>query len=110
MHFPQTTIVLAVSLLAVAHALPSTGGAPRVTLPNGDVLQGSVCPGDQVKMFRGVPYAQAPTGSLRFMPPQKLNGALSGNGKTFDATHPASPCPQFNKEFIDNKPTPSEDW
>uniref|UniRef100_A0A0N5A295 Acetylcholinesterase n=1 Tax=Parastrongyloides trichosuri TaxID=131310 RepID=A0A0N5A295_PARTI len=41
--------------------------------------------------FLGVPYAQAPVGPLRFMPPKALNESSYGNN--FNATKLANTCP-----------------
>lgn len=44
-----------------------------------------------VESFRGIPFADAPTGQLRLRPPQRLSRSL-GN---FDATPIAPACPQM---------------
>ncbi|KAK0388039.1 hypothetical protein NLU13_4283 [Sarocladium strictum] len=44
-----------------------------------------------VDSFRGIPFADAPTGQLRLRPPQKLSRKLG----TFDATPIAPACPQM---------------
>ena len=113
----STTMILSGSktLLATALLAGITGALAaavetKVKLPGGDTLSGSVCPTTSVKRFRGVPYAQPPTGNLRFMPPKELNGSLNQHGTPFDASHAAAPCPQFSTLFADTDPTPSEKW
>ena len=44
-----------------------------------------------VESFKGIPFADSPTGDLRLKPPQKLSTALG----TFDATGSAPSCPQM---------------
>lgn len=38
---------------------------------------------NNVNEYLGIPYAQAPTGSLRFEPPQKFNGTTPINAQNF---------------------------
>ena len=103
------TLFAAAVLCRPICALPSSGG-PEVKLSNGDTLLGSICPETLVKKFRGIPYAQPPTGKLRFMPPKEVHGFLNQNGSAFDASNAATPCPQYNTVFTATDPTPSEDW
>lgn len=63
--------------------------APQVTLPHGGKLQGLWDQG--VRVFRGVPYAQAPSGALRFAAPA---AALPWSGLR-DATTFAPIAPQL---------------
>lgn len=44
-----------------------------------------------VESFKGIPFADSPTGSLRLKPPQKLSTGLG----TFDATGSSPSCPQM---------------
>ncbi|KAF4975144.1 hypothetical protein FZEAL_8021 [Fusarium zealandicum] len=61
----------------------------NVAVPAGTVVGSS---SGKVESFRGIPFADAPTGSLRLKPPKKLSKAL-GN---FDASGPTGPtCPQM---------------
>lgn len=65
--------------------------AARATVslsPEATVIGGSVL---NVEAFRGIPYAQPPTGPLRLKPPVKLQSSLG----TFDATSIEAACPQF---------------
>lgn len=106
----QGGVLLAAMLQSVCNALPSSSNAPQFKLLTGDILKGSLCPPTSAKSFRATPFAQSPNGSLRFLPPQKLNISLNSYGDPFDATHVITPCPQFGNEFLDTYPTPSEDW
>lgn len=53
-----------------------------------------------VEVFRGVPYASPPVGSLRFMPP--VNGALWQGVKVADKFGPV--CPQKLPELSNEMP------
>ncbi|RTE74535.1 hypothetical protein BHE90_011021 [Fusarium euwallaceae] len=60
-----------------------------VAVPSGTVIGSSL---GNVESFRGIPFADPPTGSLRLKPPKKLSKAL-GN---FDASGLVGPsCPQM---------------
>lgn len=84
------------SLFAVACA------AQSVTLPGG-TLQGGQCTNSNASYFYSVPYAQPPTGDLRWTSPQPYTGTYG------QATERAPNCVQFGLEFIEPPPT-SEDW
>lgn len=86
------------TLAATLHVIGSVGAAtlastsnatatPTVVLPAGTVI-GSV--GDGVENFRGIPYAQPPTGSLRLKPPVRLESFGS-----VQATGVGPACPQM---------------
>jgi len=88
---------LAVSLLAAAAGAAPIGAAgakraPRVTLASG-VVQGrwARVDGKRLGEFRGIPYAAAPVGRLRWRPPQPVP-AWSG---VRDARHFAARCMQL---------------
>ncbi|KPM45613.1 Lipase 5 [Neonectria ditissima] len=60
-----------------------------VSVPSGTVIGSSLL---DVESFRGIPFADPPTGSLRLKPPKKLSKSLG----TFDATDLVGPsCPQM---------------
>ncbi|KAK7413627.1 hypothetical protein QQX98_007490 [Neonectria punicea] len=60
-----------------------------VSVPSGTVIGSSL---SGVESFRGIPFADPPTGSLRLKPPKKLSKSLG----TFDATDLLGPsCPQM---------------
>ncbi|KAK8024431.1 hypothetical protein PG993_012497 [Apiospora rasikravindrae] len=73
---------------------------PRVTLPQGTVVgvtQHGAYP-NPVDAFLGIPYAQPPTGDLRFRPPVKVAKAAPGEEeKIIDASQfgPRAPAKQF---------------
>jgi para-nitrobenzyl esterase len=46
-----------------------TSGNPRVTV-SGGILEGTIEPGSGVRSFKGIPFAAAPSGDLRWRPPQ----------------------------------------
>src|ERR1700760_3021867 len=69
-------------------------------------VNGVECPSGS-KAFYSIPFANAPTGSLRFAPPQAFNGSYPTGG--LDATKSPPSCIQFGTEFIEPQPW-SEDW
>lgn len=78
--------------------------APTAKTNNG-TLQGIKCSTTNVNSFLGIPYAQAPLGSLRFAPPEPFNQTYT----TRDATKPPPACLQFNAAFAEAG-AQSEDW
>jgi para-nitrobenzyl esterase len=67
-----TTVGL-IAILA-ATALAGDGGKPaRVKTAEG-VVEGATEQGSGVRVFRGIPFAQAPVGDLRWKPPQPARG------------------------------------
>lgn len=90
-------------MLSLTIALLVSGAlAQTVTLPSG-TLQGGKCSTSNASYFYSVPYAQPPTGDLRFAPPQAYNGTYG------QATARAPNCIQFGMEFIEVGKS-SEDW
>ncbi|KAL9078714.1 MAG: hypothetical protein Q9157_002359 [Trypethelium eluteriae] len=81
------------SVLTLAQATPTRvqyrAAGPTVVVPSPEATIIGV--GGVVEQYLGIPFAQAPTGSLRLKPPQKLNESL-GN---VDATSNGPGCPQF---------------
>lgn len=82
------TILLLLPLGQGAPA-PNKSGAPTVTLGSGTTIIGATLAG--VDSFKGISYAQPPTGPLRLKPPQPLNGSLG----TITTTLIPKSCPQF---------------
>ncbi|KAJ5116859.1 hypothetical protein N7456_001207 [Penicillium angulare] len=61
---------------------------PSVKINSGTIL-GKISNG--IESFNGIPFAEAPTGSLRLKPPQPLSTSLGD----FNAQSRAGACPQF---------------
>ncbi|KAF4456106.1 triacylglycerol lipase [Fusarium austroafricanum] len=73
----------------VSPAIEERAAKVTVAVPSGTVIGSS---SGKVDSFRGIPFADPPTGSLRLKPPKKLSKAL-GN---FDASGLTGPsCPQM---------------
>ena len=80
---------------------------PVVSIDAG-TLHGGTCSGDSgAAYFKSIPYAQSPTGQLRFMPPKPYDEKFSQLGR--NATIPAPACIQFG-DFLAEPPPASEDW
>ncbi|TVY21110.1 putative secreted lipase [Lachnellula arida] len=84
--------VVAVILLGAATATStsdsSTSTQTRIAVPAGTIV-GSVL--DGVEYYRGIPFAQSPTGSLRLKPPVRLEPFADD---TIQATGVGPACPQ----------------
>jgi para-nitrobenzyl esterase len=89
-------VVLSLALLHAARAAP-----PVVQTAEGPVV-GRVQGG--VRVFTGIPYADAPVGELRFHPPR----SHSHWTETLDATREAPACPQTAGSAI-GRPSENED-
>ncbi|KAH8662551.1 Alpha/Beta hydrolase protein [Xylariales sp. PMI_506] len=74
---------------AATTSIASSTTQTTITIPAGTVV-GSVI--DGVEYFRGIPYAQPPTGSKRLRPPARL---YEFNEPVFQATGVGPACPQF---------------
>jgi para-nitrobenzyl esterase len=85
-----------------ANANPASG--PVVETPLGFV-QGAASPtvGSAVEAFLGLRYADSPTGSLRWAPPQ-FTGAYGSKKSPTAAVTPPTACPQTPGEFSDANP------
>lgn len=83
----------------------ASASAELVNTING-TAQGIACPNSNVTSFLGLPYAQPPTGSLRYSAPKAFNSKYNG---TWQATTQPPNCPQFGSSFIETSLT-SEDW
>jgi para-nitrobenzyl esterase len=70
--------------------LACTTLAQTVTLPDGGpVLTGAYCDSSNTtRCFKGIPFAQAPVGDLRFAPPEPYTFSKS----TYDATKAGPTC------------------
>lgn len=95
------------SILALLGLILATAGAElssRIVRTKYGELSGVIVTLDRylegVEVFRGVPYASPPIGSLRFMPP--VSGALWHGVKHADKFGPV--CPQKLPELSDKMP------
>ncbi|XP_017755029.1 PREDICTED: neuroligin 4-like [Eufriesea mexicana] len=98
----MTSSILA--LLGLILATASAELSSRVVRTKYGELSGVIVTLDRnlegVEVFRGVPYASPPIGSLRFMPP--VNGAIWQGVKVADKFGPV--CPQRLPELSDEMP------
>lgn len=92
-------------LLGLTASLIHIGASQRVEITNGTV-QGIKCPDSDAVSFLGLPYAQAPTGNLRYSAPKAYDAKYNG---TLQATTQPPNCPQFGSSFVETSLT-SEDW
>ncbi|MBT2388292.1 carboxylesterase family protein [Streptomyces sp. ISL-1] len=81
---------LLLSFSAPQPASPDSGRDPLVVRTAHGTVRGKTGP-DGGRVFKGIPFAAAPTGELRWRPPRP-SASWSG---VRDATAPASPCPQL---------------
>ncbi|KYN30060.1 Neuroligin-4, Y-linked [Trachymyrmex cornetzi] len=98
---------MTLSILALLGLILATAGAElssRIVRTKYGELSGVIVTLDRylegVEVFRGVPYASPPIGSLRFMPP--VTGALWQGVKIADKFGPV--CPQKLPELSDKMP------
>lgn len=96
----------AAACLVAASATLFASGAPKVKTDKGK-LQGYVSSDGQIRIFKGVPYAAPPIGSLRWKPPQP---AAKWHG-TRQAVSFGNHCmqPAIYDDMIFRDPGPSED-
>lgn len=103
----SSSMILASMILALELMLAALAGAElssRIVRTKYGELSGVIVTLDRylegVEVFRGVPYASPPIGSLRFMPP--VSGALWHGVKVADKFGPV--CPQKLPELTDKMP------
>lgn len=106
----QIFVMLFKNTIAGLTAIGSVMAQQDVVQLSTGAIRGQTCSSSPATSFLGIPYAQPPTGELRFMPPQPLSLNASQIGGIFDATQVAAPCVQWGSEFDVDDPTPSEDW
>lgn len=94
-HRPIRHACVAAALAALAHGQVHAQNAPTAHVAEGDLVGLTL---DGVDHFRGIPYAQAPIGHLRWAAPQP---ALPWSGPR-DATRHGAACPQAIDPFADN--------
>ncbi|CAK9827815.1 Neuroligin-4, Y-linked [Anthophora retusa] len=104
----MTSSILA--LLGLILATASAELSSRIVRTKYGELSGVIVTLDRhlegVEVFRGVPYASPPIGSLRFMPP--VSGALWHGVKVADKFGPV--CPQRLPELTDKMPKGRVDY
>lgn len=103
----SSSMILASMILVLELVLAALAGAElssRIVRTKYGELSGVIVTLDRylegVEVFRGVPYASPPIGSLRFMPP--VSGALWHGVKVADKFGPV--CPQKLPELTDKMP------
>lgn len=86
--------VFAVALAAIPFAAASSCRPPSwrvgqtVQTTSGPVDGHAASVASQVSEYLGIPYAQAPVGTLRFQPPVRYNGTKKLDGKNFVSQTP----------------------
>ncbi|KAJ8606319.1 hypothetical protein MRB53_041070 [Persea americana] len=88
------------SVIALATPIQEGQPAPTVTLQNGTIV-GSTSNG--IDSFKGIPFAQPPTGNLRLRPPQSITQGFG----TIQATAQPKACPQQSNQ-VDTSDLPSD--
>ncbi len=91
-----TIVSLAVSLCLLAYGSASAEPGPIVAVEGGEI-QGSFEADGEIAVFKGIPYAAAPVGELRWKPPQPVIPWE----EIRDATEFQSICPQGNDNLND---------
>ena len=81
--------------------------AASVTIDAGILNGGSCNSSSGASFYKGIPYAQSPTGDLRFAAPKAYSSNYPGG--SLDASKDGPACVQFGTEFRETGPT-SEDW
>lgn len=93
--FPRqffSTAALVASSLFVS--VPATAlEQPVRSAPAGDFAGSNI---NGISAFKGIPYAKAPVGELRWQPPQTANSSTT----PFEATQFGASCPQKNKSPV----------
>ncbi|KAL1614675.1 hypothetical protein SLS54_009548 [Diplodia seriata] len=84
------TCALVLALAALASAVSTASDKYTAHTSNGPIIGHDAADGDVIE-YLGIPYAQPPTGPLRFAAPQKY---VNSNNATFIASHYGPTCPQ----------------
>src|SRR5262252_4063783 len=95
-----TSILTAAVLAVTAHVTWAAPKTPVVATDNGPVRGTTM---GEMQVFRGIPYAAAPTGDLRWRPPQ----AHPGWQGVLDASRFGPHCPQGASPY--GAPSATED-
>lgn len=98
--FCQVWLVLLAFLTVPTYA--QNGTAPSVTLNGTGTVVGVTNPATALDTFLGIPYAQAPVGSLRFAAPIALSNNAS---RVIRATSYGPVCPQPPSVNISIRPS-----
>ncbi|MCJ1331271.1 hypothetical protein MMC10_007959 [Thelotrema lepadinum] len=83
-----------------------SASSPSVNISAGTLNGGQCSNSSSAVYYKSIPYAQPPTGNLRFAPPQPYTDTYPSGG--LDATKSAPACIQFGQQFAEPEPT-SED-
>ncbi|KAJ5129146.1 Carboxylesterase type B [Penicillium bovifimosum] len=87
----RLVLLLTLPVVLAAPAPHKRAANPIVIIPNPEATVVGFSSPNKVDNFNGIPFALAPTGSLRLKPPRPIQTSL-GN---FQATSVAKSCPQF---------------
>jgi carboxylesterase type B len=93
------------TLLPSAICLAAAADAHTVRTSKGLILGGK-CASTSVNYFFSIPFAEPPTGDLRYAAPQPLSNSYDG---TLNGTMTAPSCIQFSSAFAESG-AQSEDW
>jgi carboxylesterase type B len=93
------------SLFVLVVGLALASATPSVTISAGTV-HGTTCSNGQ-SAFLSIPYAEPPTGNLRWTAPQAYNQGYPAGG--YNASTKGAACIQFGTQFLETGLT-SEDW
>jgi hypothetical protein len=89
---PEYAEALSLRLQPREEHVPMAAPRPLVKLPDGTRLQGVTIENSTVNAFKGIRFAQAPLGTLRFAPPKKY--ANPNPGGIVDAGRYGASCVQ----------------
>ena len=95
------------SVVGIGHLLFDQIAAVSTAQISAGIVQGAKCDNADAVSFLSIPYAQPPTGELRFRPPQRFSDQFAGG--SYNATKAAPSCLQFGIHFLENGPQ-SENW
>ncbi|KAH8811041.1 lipase 1 [Xylogone sp. PMI_703] len=88
-------VILLACLLSSSFATPvahNRRSSPTVNIRYGTIVGSNI---NGIDSFKGIPFAQPPTGPLRLKPPH----AITSNTGVVQATGTPNACPQFNAQY-----------